>query len=71
MAVFCSAPSVDLCFLDSLLNSNNVHGSEAISSLLASPGVKMTQSRERNRSREPGLYNANLLLQIKLLFLIV
>lgn len=43
---------------------------EAISSLLASPGVKMTQGRERNRSRKPRLYDANLLLQIKLLFLI-
>lgn len=44
---------------------------EAISHLLASPGVKMTLGRERNRSREPRLYNANLLLQIKLLILIV
>lgn len=27
MAIFSSAPSVDLCFPDSLLNTNNVHGS--------------------------------------------
>lgn len=66
MAIISSAPSVDLCFLDSLLNTNNVHGSKSYQL----PGVKMTQGRERNKSREPKLYNANLLLQIKLLFLV-